>query len=398
MKVLIIHNFYRSLSPSGEDRVFEEEAVLLRENGVQIVIYEKSNDEIKGFGEKLSAIFKISWSKESYREVKQLIEKHRPDLVHVHNFWYLISPSIFFACNDLNVPVVQTVHNYRMFCANGLLLRNNAPCNLCVGKKPWRGAAYGCYKNSRIYSLPIVISQYLHQIIKTWDNKVNAFIVPSVFLKNKLIESGLTKEKIFVKPHFTEEKKYTKEKPQNSGVFIGRISAEKGMETLVNAVMKLRESEIKDFSITLVGEGPAMPSLAKKVKEGKVSGLRFLDKLSHEESMKVLKRSRFLVIPSICYETFSKVAIEAFSCGKPVIASKSGALQDIVFDRKTGFIVKPNDYCDLASKMASLTKNDALCAKMGEHALAEYYEKYTAINNYKQLMEIYSYVIEGSKN
>lgn len=161
MKVLIAHNFYQSSSPSGEDGVFRNEVELLRKNGINVVTYEKHNDEITSTADKTKAVFTNIWSKKTYREIKKLLRKEKPDIAHFHNIFYLISPSAYYACREAGVPVVQTLHNFRFFCINGLLMRDGKVCEECVGKSSWKGVKYGCYRNSQIYSFPIALANQI---------------------------------------------------------------------------------------------------------------------------------------------------------------------------------------------------------------------------------------------
>src|ERR1700690_2012138 len=159
MKVLLVHNFYQSSAPSGEDEVFRNEGELLRKKGVEVVTYERYNDDLQQSLRRLRRGFQTIWSRETYRGLKDLLLKERPDIAHFHNIWYLISPSGYAACRETGVPVVQTLHNFRMFCANGLLLSGGRVCEGCVGKMPWRSVAYGCYRNSRLYSVPDAMAE-----------------------------------------------------------------------------------------------------------------------------------------------------------------------------------------------------------------------------------------------
>lgn len=384
MKVLLVHNYYRSSSPSGEDAVYEHEAELLRNRGVEVVRYIRRNDEITN---PLQAIFDAVWSKRTYREVLALIKKEKPDVAHFHNIWYLISPSAYHACKDSGVPVVQTLHNFRMFCANGLLLRNGKTCEDCIGKTPWRGVAYGCYRSSRLYSLPVAFTEMVHRRRGTWVNAVDAYIALTEFGKKKFIECGLPEGKINLKPNFASDVPSQVWPVKNYAGFVGRISHEKGVETLVNAVRHLGAI---DFKFKIVGDGP----LRNEINGISADRLEIMGKKDHDECMKILSGAAFAIMPAICYENFPLSIVEAFAYGKPVIASNLGAMASIIKDRETGLLFQPGNAEELASKMKWMIENPDECVRMGKNARMEFEAKFTAGKNYEILMEIYQETID----
>ncbi|MEW6587445.1 MAG: glycosyltransferase, partial [Nitrospirota bacterium] len=236
LKVLLVHNFYQSSSPSGEDGVFRNEVELLRKNGVDVVLCERHNDEIKDYGlwDKFRLPFKNIWSKRTYNEIRELLKKEKPDIAHFHNIFYLISPSAYYACKEAGVPVVQTLHNFRFVCINGLLLRNGKVCEECVGRSPWKGVKYGCYRDSQIYSFPIALADAIHGSFGTWERKIDAFIALTEFGKKKYVECGLPERKMFVKPNFLPDPPSPNYAHNGYAIFLGRISAEKGLSVLIN--------------------------------------------------------------------------------------------------------------------------------------------------------------------
>ncbi|KKO20382.1 MAG: hypothetical protein BROFUL_00903 [Candidatus Brocadia fulgida] len=369
MKILIIHNFYQSSSPSGEDIVFKNEVELLRKNRINVITYEKYNDDIANDSNRLKLAFRTIWSRETYKELKTLITKEKPDIAHFHNIWYQISPSAYYACKDAGIPVVQTLHNFRLFCASGLLMRVGKVCEECIGRMPWKGAFYGCYRNSRLYSLPVALTQVIHRFIGTWTNKVDAYIALTNFGRNKFIEHGLPAEKIFVKPNFllnshnpplagSEIKfcvqpvgaihelpldiingqrlseQYQSENNLSKGdrkfshgnyiVFLGRISYEKGIEILVDAFKMLRSMTHKEVFLKIVGDGPLKKQIEDRVGIERIPNIEFTGRKSHSESMEILKDALFMVTSSIWYEMFPMTVLETFSCGKAVIAPRLG--------------------------------------------------------------------------
>ncbi len=412
MKILLVHNFYQSSSPSGEDVVFKNEVELLRQNNIDVITYIKHNDEIKdyGLGGKLLLPFKNIWSKQAYREIKEIIKKERPDIAHFHNIWYLISPSAYYACKDAGVPVVQTLHNFRIFCANGLLMRKGKICEECIPKTGNRlevigdrlriiknAVKYGCYRDSKIYTLPVAFTEYVHWIKETWVDKVDAYIALTEFGKKKFIEAGLPKDKIFVKPNFFPNPPEPNYSHQNYAVFLGRLSMEKGLSVLINAfhylsTMSHELSAITHhlFHLKIVGDGPLKENLQQIVDAGKIGGIEFLGRKSHSESMEILRNARFMIMPALWYEGFPMAIREAFACGKPVIASNLGAMAELVEDGKTGFLFEPGNPEDLASKIRWMLEHEDECIQMGRNARKVFEEKYTGERNFQILFGIYN--------
>lgn len=420
MKILMLHNFYQSSSPSGEDVVFKNEVELLRNHGVDVVTYKRHNDEINEYGlwDKSVLPFRNIWSNRTYNEIKELIKKERPDIAHFHNIFYLISPSAYYACKELGVSVVQTLHNFRIFCSNGLLMRNGRVCEECINKKTGNRSGvvgnrfkiiknaikYGCYRNSRIYSLPIALLEYIHWIKNTWANKVDAYIALTEFGRKKFIEAGLPDEKIFVKPNFLSNPPAPVYSHQNYAVFLGRLSVEKGINVLISALQYLSKisNEISamnnqlspaaydSFKIKIVGDGPLKAGLKQIVKDSNIEGIEFTGKKTFTECMELLKGARFMIMPSIWYEGFPMAIREAFACGKPVIASQIGAMAELVENSKTGLLFEPGNAKDLADKINWMIEHEKECIEMGRNARKVFEERYTAKKNYEILMEIYN--------
>jgi glycosyltransferase involved in cell wall biosynthesis len=397
MKILLVHNFYRSTSPSGEDAVFRSERDLLEKNGIDVITYEKHNDEIMDYGllDKLLLSFKNVWSKSTYKELTTLLKKEKPDLAHFHNIWYLITPSAYSACKDAGIPVVQTLHNFRMFCANGLLLRDGQVCEKCIGTLPWKAVRYGCYAGSRLHSLPIALTESVHSLTGTWKNKIDAFIALTEFSKKKFVECSLPENKIFVKPNFLSDPPEPSFSHKDYVIFLGRLSHEKGVSILIDAAGKLKDSATH-LRVRIVGDGPGRKELEDKVKSEKIGGVEFTGRKTFDECMALLKKARFMVMPAICYENCPMAIREAFACGKPVIASRLGAMAELVQDGKTGLLFEPGNSEDLAAKMRWMLENEDSCMEMGKNARKEFEEKYTAERNFQILMDIYKKVMGDS--
>ena len=401
MKILLTHNYYRSEAPSGEDNVARAEEKLIRDKGVSVVTFNKFNDEFDSYSlrQKIYASKELIWSSKSYWQIKSLLKIEKPDIAHFHNIFYLISPSVYYACKDTGTPVVQTLHNFRFFCANGLLLRNGKICEDCIGRVPWRSIFFGCNRDSTLYSLPVSLMEIVHHWFKTWNKTVDVYIALSEFSKRKFIEAGLPEEKIFVKPNFLLNPPQPLFKNKGYIVFIGRLSQEKGVLTLIKGIKILQEkSKCFNLSLKIIGDGPQKKELMTKVRRYGIQKIEFLGKKRQEECVGLLRNSSFIVIPSLCYENFPMSIVEALACGKPIIASNIGSIPEIIEDGKTGFLFEPGDPFDLAKKIKWMFENEDACIEMGKNSRAEFERKYTAESNYALLMEIYRKAIKEKRN
>jgi glycosyltransferase involved in cell wall biosynthesis len=394
MKILVIHNFYQSSSPSGENSVFRNEVRLLETNGNYVIPYRKSNDDIQGIGKKLRTGLNAVWSYGSYRDLKRLIRREKPDIAHFHNIWYLISPSGYYACRDAGIPIVQTLHNFRLFCLNGLLIRNGTVCEKCLARLPWKGVLYGCYKNSRVYSLPIALTEGVHDLLGTWKHRIDAYIALTEFAKDKAVQGGLPERKVFVKPHFLSENIEPSFNDRGYGIFLGRLSYEKGVPTLIDAAKTHIGLRRWPLRIKIVGDGMLLKQMEDEVRTRKITNIELVGRRSFSECMELLRGAKFLIMPSISYECFPMTIREAFACGKPVIASKLGAMAELVDDGKTGLLFEPGNPEDLASKIKWMLDHRSGCIEMGKNARRVFEEKYTAEKNYEMLMGIYHSVLK----
>lgn len=382
-RVLIVHNKYQQAG--GEDSVVETEADLLRAHGHEVHLYLRDNTEIDNMN-RISLLAQTFWSRRTVRDIKHLVSSFRPDIIHAHNTFPLISPSLFWAANKLGIPVVQTMHNFRLLCAQASFLRDSKICQDCLGHIPWRGIIRKCYRGSLSQSAALVSMVSAHRAIGTYQNQINKFIALNEFCRTKLIDGGLPAERIMIKPNFVD----VREKPdwnalRSGGLFVGRISPEKGTGVLAGALSKL-----PDVSFSLIGLGPDLPQLTA------IPQIRSLGWLNSEAVYEVMRKSAYLVLPSILFENFPRTLVEAFACGLPVIASRLGPLADLITNEHTGLLFDPASADDLAKKIRWAESHPDKMLKMGIAAREEYETKYTASHNHQQLMEIYTSAIADS--
>jgi glycosyltransferase involved in cell wall biosynthesis len=391
MRILVVHNGYQK--HGGEDVVVEAEERLLRAHGHSVVRYRRHNEELRGRGPLgiLTAGMQTVWSKASAREVAALLAKEKPGVVHFHNIFPLISPAAYYACAEANVPVVQTLHNYRLLCPGAYFLRDGRVCEECLGRSvPWPGVVHGCYRESRAATAAVATMLAVHRVMKTWREKVGVYIALSDFARKKFIEGGLPGERIVVKPNFVDPDPGLKCGAGEYALYVGRLSVEKGLRVLLGAWGRLQEK----IPLRIAGDGPLKEEIAAEIKTRELSSVELLGRRAPSEIVSLMQGARFLVLPSVCYENFPLAVAEAFACGLPVIASRLGSMAEIVADGDTGLHVAPGDSAELAAKADWAWRNPGRLQEIGKAGRQEYVSKYGPEQNYKRLMGIFERAIE----
>lgn len=389
MTILVIHNHYTL--QGGEDEVVRSEEVMLRHYGHKVVLYTRSNSEIRTFSfiKKLKTfLLDIFWSRESYNTVRRIIRREKPDIVHVHNTFFLISPSIYDACKDENVPVVQTLHNYRLLCPIGIFYRQGRICQDCLSYGLKSAVINKCWQGSRVATLFLAI---LIKIIRLriFFEKVKCYIVLGEFSRKIYTLNGVPEEKVSIKSNFLEFDPGVSFSEGKYGLFIGTLQEYKGIRTLINAWRDVDG----DFPLKIIGEGPLRVEL-EKATQG--NNIEFLGQKSLSEVLDYIKKALFVIVPSECYETGVRVIIESFACGVPLVASDHGAMKELITDHKTGLLFTPKDSRDLTAKINYLINNRDATKKMGFNARKEFEVKYTEEKNYNYLINIYRSIMKNS--
>jgi len=339
----------------------------------------------------MATVAKAVWASDSYRDLSAILSQEKPDLAHFHNTFPLISPSAYYACRRAHVPVVQTLHNYRLFCSAATFFRNGAVCEECFDHSLWRGVKHGCYRDSRAGTAAVGLMLATHRALGTWMKMVSCFVAVSEFVREKFIAGGFPPDKIFVKPNFVDPDPNERTVPGDYAVFVGRLSAEKGLLTLVAAWEKLKNR----IPLIVVGDGPLRADLEREVVQRGLCNVKFKGHLAEEKALEAMKGAKFLVFPSEWYETFGMTIIEAFACGVPVICSRLGAMQELVADGHTGLFFDPGNVVDLAAKLDWAWTHTRELEKMGSAARAEYEARYTAEENYRMLIRAYEVALAG---
>jgi len=386
----MLHNHYQHIG--GEDHSFRAEKEILQSNQHIVKSFTLHNNDISQINMHHLAK-KTIWNSASYREIDDLIKERRYDVAHFQNTFPLISPSGYYAASKHGVPVIQSLRNYRLACINGLFFRNGAVCENCLDSNTlFSGIKHRCYRNHLGASSVATMMLLFHRILRTYQNKVDLFIALSEFSKRKFIEIGIPEGKIFVKPNFVQSDIGQGDGKGRFGLFVGRLSHEKGLGTLLSALEKLDNS----IPFKIVGKGPLESLVQKKMKVN--SQLAWLGHLPIREVYDLMGRATVLVFSSEWYETFGRVAIEAFAKGTPVLVSKIGAIQELIDDGRTGKHFIAGNSNDLSEKLEWFFNNPDKVGEMRREARAEFEAKYTAERNYEMLMAIYERAIELNKS
>lgn len=393
-RILQVHNFYQI--PGGEDVVVRNEKRLLEEHGHKVFTYYRSNKELseKGILGKLLLPFTAVYSLRTLREIKQLIKENQIDIVHVHNTLTMVSPSVFYAAFQCRVPVVQTLHNFRMLCPAGSFFRDNVICEECVSDGLKCAVKHKCYRNSTLQTIVSAMILKIHRMLGTY-RKVN-FICLTEFNKAKLLDSldsenvpenkkTVDANRVYIKPNFTFAEGITPSNSQGTEeyyLFAGRVEALKGIDVAIKAFEK-----IPDKLLYVAGNGPMMEEMQAYVKEHDIHNIKFLGYLQKEEMTERFYHAKAVIMTSQCYEAFAMTIAEAYSYGVPVIAGRVGNMEGMVKEGITGVKFRYDSAEDLAQKVQEFERLDIKALK--ENARAFYQTRLRPEDNYQKLMEIY---------
>lgn len=387
MKIVYCHNYYRHRG--GEDVSFECDVEMLRDKGHAVVTFTRDNSDWPSGPLRMAQ--QTLWNRTTRAELAELLRREQPDILHCNNLFPQISMSVYAAARRLGIPIVQALRNYRSFCANSYLYRDRSVCTKCLNSNAaWHGLRYGCYRNSRVATSVVVAMQLLHRILGTQKRAVDVFFTPSQFARQVYIDGGFAPESIMVRNNFILPDLGLSNEDHGYALFIGRLSDEKGVDTLLRAWTE------NNFSMPLriVGSGPDEVSLKTSVAgHANISFLGHLDKAS---VLQQLAQASFLVMPSRWYETFGRAIVEAYSRGKPVIAARLGAMSELVQDGATGFLFDPTSPTDLAAaamKFMQLDENKKQSMRLA--ARAEYDQRLSPEASYQSLLKIYEYALRN---
>lgn len=387
MRILLVHNFYGSGAPSGENQVFIDEKGMLEKQGHEVQTFTRQSDEIRSQGVwgALKGACSTPWNPWMAHDIRSKVDAFKPDVVHVHNSFPLISPALFHVIGN-QAKRVLTLHNYRLFCPAAIPMREGQVCTECLDQESaWPSVRHGCYRGSRLATLPLAVSVALHRRLGTWTQQVDAFIALSEFQKGRMAAAGLPGDKIHVKPNFYPGNPVVMPwlERDHAVVFVGRLSQEKGVETLVRAWRAWGESAPE---LRVVGEGP----LREKLQSMAVGlPIRFLGQLAVAGAQKEIASSRLLVLPSEWFEGFPMVLREAFAFGTPAAVSDLGPLPSLVRDGENGTVFPAADAAKLLAIVRAAWSDHAKLEQQGRVARCDFERLYTEDANYRLLMKVY---------
>ncbi len=394
------HNWF--FVGGGADRVFFETMKLLEEHGHEVIPFsmkDKRNcdslykeyfvdeidySKIKFSLENLQTALKMIYSTEAKKKIDALIQKTRPDIAHLHNIYGRLTPSILYALKKNDVPVVMTLHDYKLICPTYNMLYNGKPCEECKGKNFYKAIKKRCNKNSYLASFVYSLESYIHTLLKTYIKNVEYFIVPSQFMKEKMTEYGVPENKLFYIPNFV----YTDTEPvfqsDNYFLYSGKLLKIKGLFTLLKAMLSLNDSYLY-----IAGEGDMRHEIENYIKQNSMDKVKLLGHLNNEELLTVIKNAKFIILPTECYENAPMAVLEAFTCGKPVIGSRIGGIPEMVIDGETGLLFEPGDHVQLREKIEYLLANPNRIIEIGRNAREKVEKEYNPELHYQRLIELY---------
>ncbi len=366
-----------------------QEKALLEARGHEVELFSVNNSDFSGVLRTASVACGTIYSIKSRASVEREVARFIPDVVHVHNFFPQLSPAVLYACRAFRVPVVQTLHNFRLLCPNALLYRKGKPCESCVGRSfAWPGVLHACYRDSHVGTAVVAAMLGVHRLSNTWTGAVHAFIALSEFARSRFIAGGIPESRLFIKPNFVMPDPSVGSRSGGYAIFIGRLSAEKGIETLLSAWAQLPGRKLK-----IVGDGPMRAAVEKTA----CRDIEFLGRRPVSEVLELLGAAEFLAFPSQCYENFPRVIVEALAKGVPVLGSDLGSIREVVEDGHTGILFSPGNKDDLARKAGWLFERCDATQRMSAAARLRFEATYTADHNYQQLMKVYDSAIASSQ-
>lgn len=386
MKILVVHNFYGHYATGGEANVFYNEVDLLKKYGHEVFTYTATNSELKTYGiiKKIKFLLNPGWSSDNYLKFSKVLDEIRPDVVHFHNYKYVLSPSVIKAAKDKGIPTVLTIHNYRMLCPAGHFLRNYKPCELCFEKGSPERLLFHLCSNGKLLDSYLMYRLYVKLRDLRWlQNFVDVYIVLSDFARKKYIKLGIPENRIFVKPNFIKSDIQTSPYPipfDRYIIYIGRLSYEKGIQLIT-------PTWSNDFPpLVVVGDGPLM----NEMKQNASRNVFFTGNLSYKQTMYLLSKSMFLIFPSVLYEGMPLVFVEAMYFSKAILASNIGPRAEFVQHGINGMLYDPYKNGDF-EKMVNQMINENVYLEMGKKSHKIYKEKYLESENYYELIKIYDY-------
>jgi glycosyltransferase involved in cell wall biosynthesis len=392
MRIVVAHSRYRSAAPSGENAVVDQETALLRETGHEVIRFELDSDAIASWpwhrraGVPVAAV----WNAEVRRELATLLRTHCPDVLHVHNTFPLLSPSVLAAADDAGVPVVATLHNYKLLCASGDFFRDGEPCHSCAEGRLGPALAHGCYRASRAATLAVVAALAGNR--GRWREQVAAYVFVSAAQRDLMAGLGLPPERVFVKHNGVPSPLFESAR-RHQVAYLGRLDAAKGVPQLLAAWDHHRTTHPDSrLRLVIAGDGPLAPRVATWAAAR--TSVRYAGRLTPPQTQELLTGSLAAVVPSAWEETFGLVAVEAMAAGTPPIAPAHGSFPELIRHGIDGLLVRPGSPSALAAAFAEVDRNPDDFVALGATARATYLARFTPGTSLDQLLAIYRFAIQ----
>lgn len=392
MKIMIIHNRYRSAAPSGENRVVDQEGQALADLGHKVIRFERSSDEIEQWSKakRMSLPARVIWSRETRRDLAAALRERQPDVVHVHNTFPLLSAAVLYACRDQAVPVVATIHNYKLACASGDFFRQGAVCHECDHGLPGPALRHGCYRGSRAATAPVALAMSAHR--QAWKTLVAAYVFISDSQRDLLSGLGLDKDKVFVRHNLIPRRSIRESAREAAVVYAGRLDEAKGLRLLMAGWDCYASMPgTGGLRLVVVGAGPLDSEVAAWA--SKRPSVDLVGKVEPDRCAELMSRARAVLLPSAWEETFGLVAVEAMALGVPPVAAGHGSFNELITSRVDGVLFEPGNPTALGSAIADVEARPELYESYGKQARETYTERFDPDRSIEKLLEIYRYAI-----
>jgi len=393
MDVLVVHNRYASAQPSGENKVVDQEVALLRSAGHRVEVFERRSDDIaaRSLPSKAALPLLVPWNPAVRRELATRLRAGRPDVVHIHNVFPLLSPAVLAACADAGVPAVATLHNYTQICPPGTLQRDGRPCTECVGATPLPAVRHGCYRGSRLATVPLAVSLSANR--RRWWTGVERFLCISAAQRDVLVRAGMPAERLAVKHNFVPEPGVRRTGSGEHLLYLGRLAEAKGVRLLMAAWDELAAAGGVGVPLVIAGTGPLKDEVTAWA-AGR-NDVRYAGLYDTDRCRRAIARAVAVVAPSTWLEAFGLVAVEAMAAGVPVVAAGHGAFTELVEDGGTGLLHRPGDAASLASRIRRITSEGDRNREMGRAARRRYERGFSPAVGLERLLEEYRTAIAG---
>ncbi len=397
LRVLVVHGRYRSEQQSGENEVVDDEVRLLGEYGCHVDYVELRSDDIEHWPAWKRATLpgRVVWSRAGQAVVHRAIERSRPDVVHIHNTFPLFSPAVFRTAHRSGAGVVHTLHNFRPLCPAGTFLRDQKPCEECFGRFPLPSIKYGCYRDSRLATVPVAVMDGLHDRLRTWHRYIDRIIVVSAYEREKYIDAGWPASKIKVKYNTVRDQDLPPRRTGRHFLSLSRLTPEKGVDVLLEGWHRAFPSGSPPLLLT---GGVEESGAELRAKYGHLPGLTFLGQVERSQVYESLVTASALIVPSRCYEGFPRVVAEAYAVGVPVVASRVGSLVELIVEDETGLQVQVDDPDDMARALRRLADSEELCVRLGHGARDRYERLYSPEVTMRELVGIYRDAIAARRH